>query len=173
MLVAVALTYGTARAASTIVVTSPNFRNGGALPASSAAVECGGQNLTPTLEWRNVPAQTLGIAIMAFDRDAATNAHYWRWFAYDIPHGIRRIAGSIGGAKLPTGTVRGTTYDGGRYFAGLCPGKGALHHLVFGVYAMRVVPVAISPTAAPAAIASIITRYAIASGRITGTLSAP
>ncbi len=154
-------------------MTSPTFRNGGTLPSSSAAVECGGKNVTPALEWRHVPAATLSLAIMAFDTNATTSRHYWRWFVYDLPHGTRRVEASAGGAKLPAGAVRGTTVDGGRYFAGLCPEKNAPHRLVFGVYALHVLPVPISPTAAPAAIATIITRYAIASGRITGTLSAP
>ena len=108
---------------------------------------------------------------MAFDTDAVTNQHYWRWFVYDLPRGTRRIGASVGGTKLPAEAVRGRTFDGGRYFAGPCPSKDAPHHLVFGVYAVRIVPVPVSPTAAPATIASIITRYAIASGRITGTIA--
>src|SRR3954463_2669258 len=66
---------------------------------------CTGQNISPALEWSNVPAGTKSLALQVFDPDAPTGSGFWHWAVYDIPPtatGLPQGAGNNSN-QLPTG----------------------------------------------------------------------
>ena len=72
---------------------------------------CKGQNVSPALQWTNVPAGTKSLALQVYDPDAPTGSGFWHWAVYNIPAdatGLARGAGNSA-ATLPAGAFGGQT----------------------------------------------------------------
>ena len=83
-----------AAAGSGFRVTSSAFEDGAILTAKQAADDpmrmCGGQNISPPLQWANVPAGTKSFAIVLLDPDGLLGQGVVHWVAYGIPARTRR-----------------------------------------------------------------------------------
>ncbi|HEU5228302.1 MAG TPA: YbhB/YbcL family Raf kinase inhibitor-like protein [Ktedonobacteraceae bacterium] len=116
-------------------VTSPNFREDGPLPRTAefgGGNGCTGKNIAPTLNWRGVPAGTMGFAMTMNDVDAPVAGGFHHWIVYNIPAQVR----SINGHNNFTG---GTNSFGQTVYDGPCPPPtGQIHHYIFTVYALSV-----------------------------------
>jgi len=69
-------------------LSSPDFRDGGPLPSSSeygGGFGCNGEDIAPTLKWKNVPAQTSSFALLMNDVDAAVAGGFHHWIVYKYP----------------------------------------------------------------------------------------
>ncbi|GLS18885.1 phosphatidylethanolamine-binding protein YbcL [Labrys miyagiensis] len=112
---------------------------------------CTGSNVSPAIEWSNVPEGTKSLALQVLDPDAPTGSGFWHWAVYNIPAtapGLPQGAGNtpsslpapaFGGANdfLDTGATGGN----GNY-GGPCPPVGDIaHHFVFTLYALSVADV--------------------------------
>lgn len=125
-------------------ITSPDFNDGGRLPvwtefggqyASEAG--CFGKNLSPELDWTNVPSGTESFALFVHDVDAPQAWGWTHWLTYNIP-------GSV--SSLPKGDD--TAYTSGTTdwqangipqvgWGGPCPpADGETHHYIFTLYAL-------------------------------------
>jgi Raf kinase inhibitor-like YbhB/YbcL family protein len=109
---------------------------------------CTGQNVSPALEWSNLPAGTKSLAIQVHDDDAPTGSGLWHWAVYDIPPDAKGLAQGAGNdaSTLPAGAFggnndfldTGVTGENGNY-GGPCPPAGdAPHHYVFTAFALAV-----------------------------------
>lgn len=105
---------------------SVDIKPGGSIPALQT---CDGANVSPHLEWGDVPDGTKTFAISCFDHDAP-NGSFAHWLVYNIPGETREL--SPGGR---TGGVELNSDFGGRGYAGPCPPKGT-HHYSFLLYAL-------------------------------------
>lgn len=109
---------------------------------------CTGSNVSPAIQWSNVPAGTKSLALQVQDKDAPTESGFWHWAVYNIPAtapGLPQGAGNasnglpapaFGGANdfLDTGATGGN----GNY-GGPCPPVGDKpHHLKFTLYALSI-----------------------------------
>lgn len=109
---------------------------------------CSGSNLSPALQWRNVPPGTRSFAIQMHDPDAPTGSGFWHWGVYNIPASVTSLAQGAGNAaaKLPAGANGGhsdfhdTGATGGNgNWGGPCPPVGDKpHRYVFTVFALGV-----------------------------------
>jgi Raf kinase inhibitor-like YbhB/YbcL family protein len=101
---------------------------------------CTGQNISPTLEWSNVPPGTRSFAVTAYDPDAPTGSGWWHWVMYNIPGTTTSLPAGVGtGRNAPRGSAQGNTDFGTRGYGGPCPPPGdAPHHYKFTVFALRV-----------------------------------
>ena len=125
------------------------------LPSSAFRTEftlhafgCSGTNVSPAVEWRNVPSGTRSFALQVRDENAAAGSPFWHWTVYNIPAkatGLARGAGNVGGS-LPLPAFNGVndfvdtnaTGANGAY-GGPCPPAGDKpHRYVFAVYALAV-----------------------------------
>ncbi|MFJ1792028.1 YbhB/YbcL family Raf kinase inhibitor-like protein [Kitasatospora griseola] len=122
-------------------LTSPDFRDGGKLPAwtefggpGSEDAPCHGKNLAPQLNWRNAPAGTAGYALLVNDPDAPRAGGWHHWVLYDIPGSTHRIDGH-GALQFTQGANSfGMPVVG---WGGPCPpATGQPHHYVFTLYAL-------------------------------------
>jgi len=121
-------------------VTSTTFMPNGALPLSMVYDQCqyfpGGGNQSPELSWSNVPAGTVVLVVIAYDRTASVT-HWGMYNISGIYTGLPRGAGtpnSIYGIQIAN--VYGP--DHLRY-DGPCPPPPLLprsHLYVFTVYAL-------------------------------------
>lgn len=109
---------------------------------------CSGGNISPALEWRNVPVGTKSLAVQIHDPDAPTGSGFWHWAVYNIPptaSGLPQGAGNLP-STLPAPAFGGNTdfQDTGATgangnYGGPCPPVGDKpHRYMFTVYALAV-----------------------------------
>jgi len=106
-----------------------------------AGFGCSGENISPALEWRNLPAGTKSIAITAYDPDAPTGSGWWHWVVFNMPADTTRLAvnaGSPAANLLPAGSVQSMTDFGQPGYGGPCPPQGHKpHRYQFTVWALK------------------------------------
>ena len=109
---------------------------------------CSGQNISPTLQWSNIPSGTKSLALQVYDPDAPTGSGFWHWAVYDIPPTTSGLAQGAGNnlALLPPGAYGGNTdfFDtgatgGNGNYGGPCPPEGdKAHRYIFTLFALAV-----------------------------------
>jgi Raf kinase inhibitor-like YbhB/YbcL family protein len=114
---------------------SPAFANGAPIPVKYT---CDGGELSPPLEWRDVPDGTVTLALIVDDPDAefVTGQVWDHWVLYNVPVRATSLAENVPTVKdLPGGAHngRGTARMG---YQGPCPPQGRTHTYVFTMYAV-------------------------------------
>lgn len=134
---------------------------------------CSGDNLSPELEWKNVPAGTRSFAVTVFDPDAPTGSGWWHWVVYNIPATATGLPAGIGTkAKLPGGAKQGRNDYGEHSFGGACPPVGDRpHHYIFTVHALKVDKINVPEDASAALIGFNIISNRIGLAKLTTTYS--
>src|SRR5438045_3213609 len=66
-------------------LSSSDIKADSTVPLLHVYQGCGGQNVSPALEWHNPPSGTRSFAITVYDPDAPTGSGWWHWMMYDIP----------------------------------------------------------------------------------------
>jgi Raf kinase inhibitor-like YbhB/YbcL family protein len=109
---------------------------------------CNGQNISPTLQWQNLPVGTKSLALQVYDPDAPSGSGFWHWAVYNIPPTASGLAQGAGNAaaSLPAGAFGGNTdfldtgaTNGNGNYGGPCPPQGdSAHRYVFTLYALAV-----------------------------------
>ncbi len=130
-------------------ITSPDLLSG-TFPAANIlnGFGCTGGNVSPELQWFNVPAGTKSLALQLYDPDAPSGSGFWHWAVYDIPPTATGLARGVGNnpALLPPGAFGGNTdfLDTGATgvngnYGGPCPPAGdPPHRYIFTLYALSV-----------------------------------
>jgi Raf kinase inhibitor-like YbhB/YbcL family protein len=119
---------------ATLVITSPAFADGANIPVEYT---CNGLNISPALNWSQVPAGTSSFALIMDDPDAV----YTHWVIFNLPPDARGLPEAVPkDEKLGSGALQGKIGSGGvgyptGYF-GPCPPKGRPHHYRFTLYAL-------------------------------------
>ena len=115
-----------------IIITSPAFKHMRPIPEVHT---CNGADISPPLEWSELPAETKSVVLICDDPDAP-RATWVHWVVYDMPPTCR---------ALPQGVEKTTTLTiGGEQgkndfqkigYDGPCP-PGGTHRYFFKVYAL-------------------------------------
>lgn len=132
----------TSQAAPAMVLESPGLRPGATLPEAQvyAGMGCTGENRSPALAWRNLPAGTRSLALTVYDPDAPTGSGWWHWVVVNLPASTQALpadAGKPGGEGLPPGSRQVNTDFGQPGYGGACPPPGDKpHHYVFTLHAL-------------------------------------
>jgi len=133
---------------------------------------CTGQNISPSLAWKNFPAETKSFALMVHDPDAPTGSGWWHWVVYNIPAKVTSLqagAGKADGNQLPQGAVQSNTDFGSPGYGGPCPPKGDKpHRYVFTVFALKVEKLDLPLNATGALVGFMVRQNAIAKTSLTG-----
>lgn len=160
---------GPAGAVATIDLKSSAFESGGRIPAKYAATACSGENLSPPLEWGDLPALTQSLVLTVYDPDAGDGAGFWHWVVYDMPKATRSLASTVDGHSLPSGAVSSENDAGVKGYFGPCPPRGPLHHYKFTLYALDTPYVQTKSGRKPKAILDAVSSHVLATGTLTGT----
>jgi Raf kinase inhibitor-like YbhB/YbcL family protein len=140
---------GTTLPASEFTLSSPDLQ-GGTFDNKFVlnGFGCKGENVSPTLIWRNPPAGTKSFALQVHDPDAPTGSGFWHWAVYNIPPTTVILSQGVGNRaeRLPAGAFGGNTdfmdtgaTGGNGNYGGPCPPEGDRpHRYVFTVYALAV-----------------------------------
>lgn len=113
----------------TISVKSRAFEAGGGIPKKYTGE---GADVSPPLQWGEMPAGTEEIALICDDPDAPTPRPWVHWVVYKIPGDSNSLAeGSSGAAR------EGKNDFGRKGYGGPMPPPGhGVHHYHFKVYAL-------------------------------------
>ncbi len=112
----------------TILVTSTAFKDGDMMESKYT---CDGKNVSPEINWSNVPKDTKSFAISMIDPDAPSG-DFVHWMVYNIPSATMSIPE---GSQIPPGSKEVINDFGKRGYGGPCPPSGT-HRYYFSIYAL-------------------------------------
>ena len=112
-----------------MAITSSAFERGGALPKQYT---CDGSNISPPLEWSNVPAKAAALVLIMIDDSATGPASGIRWFVGDINPSAKGVAAG----QTPEGGIVGSDTQGKSGYGGICPPAGKTSTVQFTLYAL-------------------------------------
>ncbi len=115
-----------------IKVTSSAFKNEGLIPAKFT---CDDEDVSPPLQWDEVPQGTKSIALISDDPDAPMGT-WVHWVLFNLPPDTRELAEDIPPDRALQGGAKQGTNDFGRIgYGGPCPPSGT-HRYFFKIYAL-------------------------------------
>mgnify|MGYP005855565883 CR=1 FL=1 len=118
--------------APSIALTSPAFAPGESIPPKYT---CDGQDLSPPLEWDNVPEGARSFVLIMDDPDAPAGA-WVHWVLYDLPAERRSLPEGVpANDELAGGGRHGRNSWRRSGYGGPCPPAGT-HRDFFRVYAL-------------------------------------
>ena len=107
-------------------ITSPAFKDKEAIPETFT---CHGSDISPELNFVNVPLNAKSLALVVDDPDAPEGT-WVHWVIYDIPPTTAKIAQN---SKVGS---EGLTDFGSFHYRGPCPNNKRLYHYSFRLYAL-------------------------------------
>jgi Raf kinase inhibitor-like YbhB/YbcL family protein len=115
-----------------IQITSPAFTDGGPIPEKFT---CDDLDVSPPIEWVNVPEGTQSIAIICDDPDAPMKT-WVHWVIFNIPGGVTRLPENVPPEReLENGAHQGMNDFHKIGYGGPCPPSGT-HRYFFKIYAL-------------------------------------
>ncbi|HLU68863.1 MAG TPA: YbhB/YbcL family Raf kinase inhibitor-like protein, partial [Kofleriaceae bacterium] len=113
-----------------------SFQHEGEIPGRFT---CEGADVSPALEWEDVPPEARSLALIVDDPDApdpAAPRRTWvHWVLYDIPASATGLTENAGQTGLPPGTRVGKNDWQKAAWGGPCPPIGR-HRYFFKLYAL-------------------------------------
>ena len=143
-------------------IISPAFRDGERIPLQYT---CKGQNISPPLNFTDVPKNARSLALIMHDPDAPL-VDYVHWIVWEIP----ATTDSVAANSVPVGAVQGlNTYEENKY-EGPCPPSGT-HRYMFELYALDT-NLGLSPATHREELLKAIQGHVLEKHTLMGTLSA-
>lgn len=123
----------------TIKLTSNDFQHQGTIPKEFADFS---ENISPSLNWSNVPDGTKSFVITVTDYDAPSpefkTATIHHWLLYNIKPDLKNIKKGIAAEELSAqGITVGSNYRGKNSYNGPNPPMGE-HSYYFRIYALSI-----------------------------------
>ncbi len=124
---------------------------------------CSGENVSPSLTWRDAPKGTKSFALTMYDPDAPTGSGWWHWLVFNLPKSTTSIVSNASALKsLPKGSIESITDYGTSGFGGACPPQGGGDHsYIITVYALDVEKLDLDKNANPALVGYMIHSHTI------------
>ena len=117
-------------------LTCPAFQHNAAIPARFT---CDGADVSPELNWSNLPAGTRSLVLIVDDPDApdprAPRMTWVHWVLYNLPPTAAGLPEAVSSAALPAGTGEGLNDWGRTGYGGPCPPIGR-HRYFHKLYAL-------------------------------------
>ncbi len=117
-------------------LTSPRYQDGQAMPRD---LSCEGEELSPPLQWYDLPEGTVSLALVIEDPDAPDPAHpqrtFTHWVVYNLPPNAAGLEQGAASDGLPAGAAHGRNDWGNTDYGGPCPPIGR-HRYIHRLYAL-------------------------------------
>lgn len=154
----------------TISLSSPAFADGQPIPRVHTA---DGNNVSPTLNWANLPAGTVELVLILDDPDAKRAMPFVHWLVYHLPPRATGLPGGITfhhmGHDVPAGTSLGVNSTGQVGYLGPKPPEGdEPHHYRFTLYALDR-RLSLAPGADAETVLNEMSHHVLAKGQLVGT----
>ncbi|MGQ9621648.1 MAG: YbhB/YbcL family Raf kinase inhibitor-like protein [Bacteroidales bacterium] len=112
---------------------SSAFKEGEMIPSKYT---CDGPDVSPPLEWSEIPDGTKSFALINDDPDAPVGT-WVHWVIYDIPENVNRLPENVPKTEVIENGARQGRNDFGRIgYGGPCP-PGGTHRYYFKIYALN------------------------------------
>ena len=163
--------------AAEFTLTSTDIQSGEHLSAKHVfnGFGCAGENIPPSLQWKNVPAGTKSFAVTMYDPDAPTGSGWWHWVVFNIPATVRSLpvfSKDTNGYALPAAAVQSRTDFGTVGFGGACPPQGdKAHRYQITVYALDIEHLDLAEDSPAALVGFFLHQHVIAKAQITAKYS--
>jgi len=109
------------------------FRDGDLIPPKYT---CDGEDVSPPLEWEDVPSGTKTFTLIVDDPDAPSGV-FVHWLLFDIPATQKGVTEGIGSAAPKAGGgIQATNGFKNLAYGGPCPPQGT-HRYYFRLYALH------------------------------------
>jgi Raf kinase inhibitor-like YbhB/YbcL family protein len=116
-----------------MTITSPAFELGRPIPAKYT---CEGEDVSPPLQWRDVPADAKSLSLICDDPDAPVGT-WVHWVVYDLPLTTGELTEKVPMSQtLPDGAKQGRNDFKRVGYGGPCPPPGKPHRYYFKLYAL-------------------------------------
>jgi hypothetical protein len=113
-------------------IVSPAFKNQELIPSKYT---CDGANISPPIQWEQVPAGAQSLALIMEDPDAPSGT-FFHWVLYDLPPSLTGLPEKVPSDKtLANGGKQGTNSYKKIGYGGPCPPNGT-HRYYFKLYAL-------------------------------------
>jgi Raf kinase inhibitor-like YbhB/YbcL family protein len=148
----------------TIKVSSSALEQGELIPSKYTA---DGQNISPPLEWQDMPTETKSIALICDDPDAPLGT-WVHWVMWNIPPEKSSLAENVPAVEtLPDGTKQGITDFKSTGYGGPAPPSGT-HRYYFKIYALDI-KLSLPADSTKANLLKAMKGHILAEGRLMGT----
>ena len=122
-----------------LILTSSAFAHEGSIPARYT---CTREDLSPALNWSDVPSNAKSLALIVSDPDApdpaAPKMTWVHWVLYNLPADSQGLPEDVSKPQLPKGTLEGINDWKRTGYGGPCPPIGR-HRYFFKLYALNTV----------------------------------
>lgn len=119
--------------AMALTLSSPAFQPNQSIPS---LYTCEGDNISPPLEWSDIPSGTISLVLLMDDPDVPKNLRadgMWdHWVLYNIPPFVMGLSEN---AKDFSGAIQGVNTGGKIGYTGPCP-PDREHRYFFKLYAL-------------------------------------
>jgi hypothetical protein len=127
---------------------------------------CDGQNVSPSLAWRNVPEGAQSLALICDDPDAP-RVTFVHWVIYNLPASLTALPEAVPPTPyLEQGALQGKNDFGNLGYGGPCPPAGT-HRYYFTLYALDQ-PLTLSPRATKQQVLQGISGHRLAEAQLMG-----
>lgn len=119
--------------ATALTLTSPSFSHNGFIPEKFT---CDGENVSPALQWSNVPAGTKDLVLIVDDPDAPRATPWVHWIVFNIDPKLTGFQEHMDIKAFKTGKNDSVDQrEGIWHYSGPCPPSGT-HRYFFKLYAL-------------------------------------
>jgi hypothetical protein len=103
---------------------------------------CDGEDISPALEWSDIPEETKSFVLIVDDPDAPDPANpkmtWVHWILYNIPASVSFLPENVKDVDLPEGTLQGLNDWKKTGYGGPCPPIGK-HRYFHKLYALDII----------------------------------
>lgn len=150
---------------NTIPLSSPAFKQGQPIPTKFT---CEGENLSPELQWENLPAGIKNLVLIMDDPDAPMGT-FVHWVIYNIPPTLTGLAEGVSTEPQVSGVgTQGLNSARRSGYTGPCPPPGKPHHYYFTLYALDT-QTSFEPGLSKEQVLQQIEGHVLAQGQVMGT----
>jgi len=126
------------KSAMPLTITSPSFPHNGMIPLRHT---CDGLDISPALDWTDVPANTKSLALIIDDPDApdplAPKVRWVHWLLYNLPADSSGLPEGVTPKALSALALQGRNDWGRTGYGGPCPPIG-VHRYMHRIFALDV-----------------------------------
>lgn len=144
---------------------SASFSHNETIPERHAADTCNGANISPGLQFLNVPEGTQSFVVLIQDPDAPQTT-FTHWVAYDIPADSDILP--EGASNDGTSFLQGRNDYGHTRYDGPCPPAGETHRYFIYLYALDVPSLDLGPGASAHQVRDAIKGHVLEQAELIG-----